>query len=117
MKHIDEDVFVEDFGDNVMNLVPSIFAERNIPVILSNLIDYEYKPFGEMEGAYKHVSAHVDEDGWTNRVFTHRYSTKWSRIIARVFSRQLSACFKCHTSSTITPSIVKIKILDKNIGI
>jgi hypothetical protein len=38
LEHIDEDVFVNEFKDNAVNLVPAILADRKIPLTLNNLI-------------------------------------------------------------------------------
>jgi len=114
---LDEQRFIDMWKYDALNLVTTIFGEKNIPLTLDNLIEYEYKIFGVMGGAFKSVSAYKDNEGHTNIVFTHRYGLKWSRIIAAVFSHQLSIYFKCHTSSEIIPSSTILRILEKNIGI
>jgi hypothetical protein len=113
---LDEQFFIDTWRYDE-NLVNGIFGQRGIALTLDNLIDYEYQIFGTLGGAFKSVSAYKDSEGYTNIVFTHRYGLKWSRIVAAVFTEQLSTYFKCHTSSEIIPSKTTIKILDKNIGI
>ena len=39
LQQIDEEVFINEFKDNAVNLVPAILAERNIPLTLDNLIE------------------------------------------------------------------------------
>jgi hypothetical protein len=89
LEHIDEDVIVNEFKDNAINLVPAILAERNIPLNLENLVEYEYKPFGVLGGAFLSVNSYRDEEDYKSITFRHIHGVKWSRILAKAISVQL----------------------------
>jgi hypothetical protein len=112
---VDEKEFVEMWNDNALNIVSTLFAEKKIPVTLQNLVEYVFRPFGVIGGAFSTVDEDRDEERCARVIFTHKYGPKWSRIIAASFSHQLEAYFKCHTKSTISPGTVTITILDKSI--
>jgi hypothetical protein len=116
LEKTDEEVFVREFSRNALGIVRATLIARNIPLTVDNLIEYEYKTFGVLGGAFQSVTSYKDPEGHTCIVFKQRYGEKWSRVIARVFGEQLETLFKCHVDSSISPNAIILKILETNIG-
>jgi hypothetical protein len=114
INNIEEDVVVNEFKDNAINLMPAILAERHIPLTLENLIEYEYRPFGVVGGAFLSVQLYVDDDGHRNIMIRHRHGIKWSRILSKAVPAQLEILFGYHTAVELTPYLVRLKILEKS---
>jgi hypothetical protein len=111
-----DEVFVQEFSRNALGIVRATLIARNILLTVDNLIEYEYKTFGVLGGAFQSVTSYKDPEGHTCIVFKHRYGEKWSRVIARVFGEQLQTLFNCHVDSSISTNAVILKILETNIG-
>ena len=113
LEHIDEEVFINEFKDNALNLVPAILAERKIELTLDDLIEYEYKSFGVLGGAFLSVNSYTNEEGYRCIMFRHPHGIKWSRIIAKAISYELKEFFGYHASDEAKPNMVVVKILEK----
>jgi hypothetical protein len=113
LDHIDENVIVNEFKDNALNLIPAILAERHIPLTLENLIKYQYEGFGVIGGAFLSIQLYSDDEGYRNIMIRHRHGMKWSRIISKAVPVHLETLFGYHTSVEITPYLVKLRILEK----
>jgi hypothetical protein len=111
----DKRIFINVLRDNLANLIPAVFMQRNIPFTVDNLIDYEFKAFGVIGGAYQGFSCYKDTEGDITLVFRHRYGPKWSKILDATMPQHVSSVLNCSVSSIATPYAVKIKLLEKNL--
>jgi hypothetical protein len=66
-------------------------------------------------GSYQGFSYFKDEEGHVNFVFRHNYGIKWSRVISTVYMQFLEKSLNIHSTSSILPSSVTIKTVERNI--
>jgi hypothetical protein len=107
---IDEDLLLDDFTNNAMDFIPTVFYTKNIPFTLDNIIKYALKGAALDGGIYNHFHHYKELDGFINLVMRHNFGLKWSRILSKGLSKLIENMLNCHTSSIILPSSVQIKI-------
>jgi hypothetical protein len=111
---MEEDVLLNDFESNSMDLIPSILIEQNIPITMENLIRYCFEFIGINAGLWHSFSFYKDDEGYTCLLFRHNYGIKWSKVLNEGLSNLLDAQFQYHTKPTLLPSSVLLKIIEKN---
>jgi hypothetical protein len=111
----EEDTLVRLYSSVVNDLVPSMLLENRLALNLKNWIEYVFKGQLLFGGSYQAFSYFKDEEGHVNFVFRHQYGIKWSRVISTVYVEFLEKTLNIHTTSSILPSSVTIKTVERNI--
>jgi hypothetical protein len=107
---IEEDLLLEDFTTNALDLIPTIFLSKNIAFTLDNIIKYALIGGGLEGGIYNHFHHYKDNEGFTNIVLRHNLGLKWSRILSKGQCNLIEKMLGCQTTSIILPSSVTIKV-------
>lgn len=115
LDNVSEEVIVNEFQNNALDMIPSFFIERNIPMTLDNLVEYAFKAFGLIGGAFQSVNIFTDEEGHKCVALRHRYGIKWSRVLAAGMKPHLSEWLNCPIAEKATPGVVTLVILDKSV--
>jgi len=110
IEQIDEDLLLDDFTNNALDFVPTVFYAKNIPFTLDNIIKYALIGAGLEGGIYNHFHYYKDHQGFTNLVMRHNFGLKWSRILSKGHVRLIERMLGCQTLSTIYSSSVIIKV-------
>jgi hypothetical protein len=111
----EEDTLARLYRSVIDDLVPSMLLENRLALSLKNWLEYVFKGMLLFGGSYQGFSYFKDEDGHVNFVFRHQYGIKWSRIISTVYMEFLEKSLNIHTTSSILPSSVTIKTVERNI--
>jgi hypothetical protein len=111
----EEDTLLHLYSSVVNDLVPSMLLENRLALNLKNWIEYVFKGQLLFGGSYQGFSYFKDEEGHVNFVFRHQYGIKWSRVISTVYVEFLEKVLDIHTTSSILPSSVTIKTVERNI--
>jgi hypothetical protein len=111
----EEDILARLYSSVIDDLVPSMLLENRLALSLKNWVDYVFKGMLLFGGSYQGFSYFKDEEGHVNFVFRHQYGIKWSRIISTVYMEFLEKSLNIHTTSSILPSSVTIKTVERNI--
>ncbi len=111
----EEDALVRMYSSVIDDLVPSMLLERRLALSLENWIEYVFKGQLLFGGSYQGFSYFKDEEGHVSFVFRHQHGIKWSRVISTVFVEFLEKAMNIHTTSSILPSSVTIKTVERNI--
>ena len=112
---MDEELLSEDFMNNALDFIPTLFYAKNISFTLDNIIRYALTGAALDGGIYNQFHHYKDLEGFIHLVMRHNFGLKWSKILSRGQSKLIESMLNCHTSSTILPSSVNIKIAEKNI--
>ncbi|MDQ3851314.1 MAG: hypothetical protein M3299_00600 [Thermoproteota archaeon] len=112
---LEEDILVRLYSSVVNDLVPSMLLENRLALNLKNWIEYVFKGLLLFGGSYQGFSYFKDEEGHVSFVFRHQYGIKWSRVISTVYVEFLEKALNIHTTSSILPSSVTIKTVERNI--
>ncbi len=115
MNTFEEDALTRLYSSVIDNLVPSMLLENKLVLSLKNWIEYVFKGQLLFGGSYQGFSYFEDEEGQLNFVFRHRYGIKWSRVISTAYMEFLEKAMNIHTTSSILPSSVTIKTVERNI--
>jgi hypothetical protein len=114
---VDEDLLLNEFKENNADLIPTIFNQRNIPLTLSNLIEYCYKRIAIVSGTFHDFSSYKDNEGHLCMVVRHNYGIKWSRVLAAGLSHQIESAVGYHViSASVLSSSILLKIVEKDIS-
>lgn len=111
----EEDMLARLYSSVIDDLVPSMLLENRLALNLKNWIEYVFKGMLLFGGSYQGFSYFKDEEGHVNFVFRHQYGIKWSHIISAVYTEFLEKALNIHASSSILPSSVTIKTVERNI--
>jgi hypothetical protein len=111
----EEDTLADIYGSVVDDLVPSMLLENRLVLSLKNWVEYVFKGMLLFGGSYQGFSYFEDEEGHVNFVFRHQYGIKWSHVISTVYMKFLEKTLNLHTNSSILPSSVTIKTVERNI--
>ena len=111
----EEDTLVRLYSSVIDDLVPSMLLENRLALSLKNWTEYVFKGMLLFGGSYQGFSYFKDEEGHVNFVFRHQYGIKWSRIISTVYMEFLEKSLNIHTTSSILPSSVTVKTVERNI--
>jgi hypothetical protein len=111
----EEDTLARLYSSVIDDLVPSMLLENRLALSLKNWIEYVFKGMLLFGGSYQGFSYFKDDEGHVNFVFRHQYGIKWSRIISIVYMEFLEKSLNIHTTSSILPSSVTIKTVERNI--
>jgi hypothetical protein len=117
IEQVDEDLLLDDFTNNALDFVPTVFYAKNIPFTIDNIIKYALIGAGLEGGIFNHFHYYNDSEGFTNLVMRHNFGLKWSRILSKGHARLIEKMLGCHTLSTIFSSsvIIKVPIKKKNV--
>jgi len=113
VEEIQEDLLLDDFTNNALDFIPTVFHAKNIPFTIDNIIKYALIGAGLDGGIYDHFQHYKDSKGFTILIMRHNFGLKWSRILSRGQTDLIENMLGCHTSSTILPSSVIIKVPPK----
>jgi hypothetical protein len=113
VEQIQEDLLLDDFTNNALDFIPTVFHAKNIPFTIDNIIKYALGGAALDGGIYDHFQHYKDSEGFTILVMRHNFGLKWSRILSRGQADLIENMLGCHTSSTILPSSVIIKVSPK----
>ena len=111
----EEDTLTHLYGSVIDDLVPTMLLQSRLPLNLENWIEYVFKGQLLFGGSYQVFSYFKDEDGHVNFVFRHQHGIKWSRVLSTVYMQFLEKAMNIHTSSSILPSSLTIKTVERNI--
>jgi hypothetical protein len=111
----EEDTLAHLYSSVIDDLVPSMLLENRLALSLKNWVEYVFEGMLLFGGSYQGFSYFKDEEGHVNFVFRHQYGIKWSRIISTVYMEFLEKSLNIHTTSSILPSSVTIKTVERNI--
>jgi hypothetical protein len=111
----EEDTMARLYSSVIDDLVPSMLLENRLALSLKNWVDYVFKGMLFYGGSYQGFSYFKDEEAHVNFVFRHQYGIKWSRIISTVYMEFLEKSLNIHTTSSILPSSVTIKTVERNV--
>ncbi len=115
VEHIDEGLLLDDFANNALDFIPTVFNTKNIPFTLDNIIKYALMGAALDGGIYNHFHYYRDHEGCISLVMRHNFGLKWSRILSKGISKLIENMLRCCTSSSVLPSSVVIKVCDKDI--
>jgi hypothetical protein len=110
-----EDTMARLYSSLIDDLVPSMLLENRLALSLKNWVEYVFKGMLLFGGSYQGFSYFKDEEGHVNFVFRHNYGIKWSRVISTVYMQFLEKSLNIHSTSSILPSSVTIKTVERNI--
>jgi hypothetical protein len=110
VNQINEELLLDDFTNNAIDFIPTVFLAKNIPFTLDNIIKYALRGAGLDGGIYNHLHHYKDQKGFTNIVMRHNFGLKWSRILSKGQSHLIEKMLGCQTSSIILPSSVTLKV-------
>ena len=99
---VNEDKLTEVMLQINNNEIPSLFSSKGITPSLETLIDMLYERMFLWSGMYSNFTHYQDNEGYSCLVFDHKYTIKWSRVLAKVFSQQISSML------TVPPPEAKI---------
>lgn len=116
LENIEEQKLIEEYEEIVLDLVPSILLQQRIPISLENLIKYVFGGVLTYAGAIQGFEYFVGSEGQVHLVFKHVFGLKWSRIISSVYSAAIQKSLNLQTTTTILPSTVVIKIIERNLA-
>lgn len=88
---------------------------HNIPVTLQNWLEHFCNGLMLYTGMIEAFARYLDDDGYLCLSYTHDYGLKWSRILGSVLSEFIEGKLSYHTSCSILPNKLVIKILERNI--
>ncbi|SRR5690606_32252954 len=109
-----EQNLMDQYRSIVHDLIPSGLLQAKVPLTLPNWLTHFCNGMMLYGGAIEGFSSYRDDEGYLCLVYRHSYGIKWSRILSVVLSEFIENMLKFHTTSTILPSSVVIKILEKN---
>ena len=111
----EEDTLVRLYSAVIDDLAPSMLLENRLALNLKNWIEHVFQGQLFFGGSYQGFSYFKDEEGHVNFVFRHKYGIKWSHVLSTVYMEFLDKAMNIHTSSSILPSSVTIKTVERNI--
>jgi hypothetical protein len=111
IEQIEEDLLLDDFTNNALDFIPTVFYTKHIPFTLDNIIKYALIGAGLDGGIYDHFHCYNDSEGYTYLVMRHNFGLKWSRILSKGQCNLIEKMLGCQTTSIILPSSVTIKVL------
>lgn len=91
------------------------FHHHSIPITLDSVLEVTFANLALNPGVITKFSQYEDEEGYKCLVFDHKYGMKWSRIIWKVFSYMLEQMAHVHSSLTLLPNTVLMRIPLKDI--
>lgn len=107
---IDEDLLLDDFTNNALDFIPTLFYAKNISFTIDNIIRYALTGAGLHGGIYNHFHHHKDSQGFTILVMRHNFGLKWSKVLSKGLTKLLHDTLGCISSSIILPSSIIIKV-------
>lgn len=113
--NIDESKLLDNFVQNLTDLIPSSLNERGIPTTLENLIKFEYSRMALDAGIVHKFSTFRNERGLFCLMFQHSHGIKWSRILAKGYTQQIDLVLNLRTEYNITPTTVVITFQDRHV--
>jgi hypothetical protein len=111
----EEDKLARLYSSVIDDLVPTMLLQSRLPLNLENWIEYVFKGQLLFGGSYQVFSYFKDGEGHVNLVFRHQHGIKWSRILSTVYMQFLEKAMNIHTTSSVLPSSVTIKTIERNI--
>jgi hypothetical protein len=116
LDHVEEQKLLEYCRSIVQNSTSSKSIHNNTTTItLQNWLKNFCNGLMPYTGMIERFTNYLDNDGHLCLSYTHEYGLKWSRILGTVLSEFIGAELNYHTTCSILPSNVVIKILERNV--
>jgi hypothetical protein len=115
LDNFDENQLVDVFKTVILELMPADLFEKKLALSLDNWLKFIFGGVYLHTGIFQHFTHYTDDQDYLCLVFRHTYGIKWSKVIDNVFGELIKNRFKCDTSSTMLPSSVMLKILERRV--
>lgn len=112
INEINENLLYEDFLNQILDFIPTMFYTKNIPQTLENLVKFALSEAALDAGIYNYFDHFVDNNGDHNLVMRHNFGLKWSRILGNGHTELIWRMLNLKTTLITLPSTVIIKVHD-----
>jgi hypothetical protein len=112
---LDEEVIVEQMKTFMHDTIPTDLIEESFRPTLGNWIKYIFGGMCLYAGTFQNFRHYSDQEGCLCLVFSHNWGIKYSRILNTLFSELFEKMLNYHTSATIHPTTLILKILERNV--
>ena len=108
---MDEDKLCSIMENQSIPIIYSIFTHSGITLSLDNIEEHFFQQAGLWSGMYSAFHSHIEPDKTINLTFEHKYGTKWSRALGRMFSSIIKNLLGIQAHYEIMGNTVKVMIL------
>lgn len=111
VENVDEEIWIKSWEIAHREVTPSIYAMHNTDLSLDNYVRNIMSDVYVRVGVFDKYTCHQDKEGNYKLVASHKYGTKWSRVLARALSSMFEEKFGVRTKSQCSQNTLTIYII------